>query len=530
MAETVPEEESGVPKGEAGKGNIETAEERTTGHLVFTHTAVTLQHLFWMSLALRSWTLRKNPGEGCVWRTLSAMVSATLLGDTVTYFTHLLLDNYLSEQGILGPLVHEFLLHHKSPKFQLQTYVENAWRESIFTASIMGTAIGTGLCNLRSSYSTTFWAVFGFVGTQISAIHKAAHVARPPLIYSIGQRAGLIIDRRHHAKHHATLASHYSLCTGHFEAAFEVVKGVECVEAVFYLLTGTVSRNSRLGLRSSGDQELRKSFGDRFQYLKWSIWYTFFNDFTTRLDLGINFMNWGYRREDGEQYPLPAGADRVLGSDPRAKAVNTASLQLYLHLLQGVPLEGRDVAEVSSGRGGFMACLAGSSLARSCLGVDACAGAVESCNKQFADLPGLSFRHGDAVAPLGFTVDVLVNVEASHCYPSREVFFRRVYEALRPGGHFLFADFMSEAEADQCVAWLEEDGFEVELREDVTPAVLRAMEYTNDAKIGMIKEHVPRMLTGFMERFAATAGSKSRGDQSDGWNGAVYLHLRARRR
>lgn len=518
--------------GDAAKVPAEPVVERTAGHLVFTHAAVGLHNFFWMWVTSRGWACRGEATGGISpWRTVAAAVGGTMLTDTIAYFTHLFLDNYVSEHGILGPLVQEFLLHHKTPKFQQQSFVENGWRESLFASSILAASIGSGLCNLRSSVSTTFWGTFGFWGGQISGIHKAAHVPKPPLVYAFGQRIGLIIDRRHHSRHHASLCSHYALCTGHFEALFERLKGVECVEVFMYLFTGTMPRNSRLGLRRSEGPQLRRSFSERLQHLKWSIWYTFFNDFATRADFGLHFMNWGYRREDGEQYPLPAGAERVLGSDSRIRQVNAASLQLYLHLLQGVPLEGRDVAEVSSGRGGFMACLAGSGLARSCIGVDACHVAVESCNQLYADLPSLSYRHGDAMAPPGFSVDVVVNVEASHCYPSREAFFMRVHEALKPGGHFLFADFMTEAEAEQCVGWLEADGrFEVEVREDITPAVLRAMEFTNDAKLAVIKERFPRVVRSLLERFAATEGSKSRGDTSDGWAGSLYLHLRARRR
>mmetsp|Transcript_108348 Transcript_108348/g.288319 ORF Transcript_108348/g.288319 Transcript_108348/m.288319 type:complete len:543 (-) Transcript_108348:31-1659(-) len=515
---------------EAAKEASMAAFQRTAGELVFTHAAVACHNLLWMWVASRGWAVRGESASSYgALRNIAAAVGGTLLTDSVAYFTHLFLDNYVSEKGVLGPLVEEFLFHHKSPKFQLQSFVENGWRESIFASSILLSAIASGVCNLRSSVSTSFWGAFGFWGGQISAIHKAAHVSKPPWIYALGQRYGVIIDRRHHMRHHATLCSHYSLCTGHFEALFERLMGVESVEVLAYLLLGITPRYSRLGLKSG--EESRPRIAERLQHLKWSVWYSYFNGFATKAGLGLHFMNWGHCRADGEEYPLPAGAERVLGKDPRIRLINAASLQLYLHLLQGVPLEGRDVAEVSSGRGGFMACLAGSGLARSCTGVDACSGAVETCGQLYADVPGLSFRHGDAMAPLGFSADVVVNVEASHCYPSREGFFRRVHESLKPGGRLLFADFMSEADADKCVAWLEAEGrFEVEIREDITPAVLRAMETTNDAKMGVIKERFPRVVRGFVERFAATEGSKSRGDTSDGWGGALYLHLRALRK
>jgi SAM-dependent methyltransferase len=36
--------------------------------------------------------------------------------------------------------------------------------------------------------------------------------------------------------------------------------------------------------------------------------------------------------------------------------------------------------------------------------------------------------------------DAVINVEASHCYPSLPRFLAEVARVLRPGGHFLYAD------------------------------------------------------------------------------------------
>ena len=37
--------------------------------------------------------------------------------------------------------------------------------------------------------------------------------------------------------------------------------------------------------------------------------------------------------------------------------------------------------------------------------------------------------------------DAVINVEASHIYPNFERFLGEVARVLRPGGHFLYADF-----------------------------------------------------------------------------------------
>ena len=58
-------------------------------------------------------------------------------------------------------------------------------------------------------------------------------------------------------------------------------------------------------------------------------------------------------------------------------------------------------------------------------------------------MPGLTFVQGDA-QKLPFSaqsLDAVINVEASHCYPNFPGFLAEVARVLRPGGHFLYADF-----------------------------------------------------------------------------------------
>ena len=49
--------------------------------------------------------------------------------------------------------------------------------------------------------------------------------------------------------------------------------------------------------------------------------------------------------------------------------------------------------------------------------------------------------------PLGdASVDVLVNVESSHCYGNFQKFIAEVHRVLKVGGVFLFADFRDDEE------------------------------------------------------------------------------------
>ena len=86
---------------------------------------------------------------------------------------------------------------------------------------------------------------------------------------------------------------------------------------------------------------------------------------------------------------------------------------------------------------------------KSYLGVDRNRKAIEFCRKSYS-IEELSFDQGDAEA-LQFddqSFDVIINVEASHCYGDMAQFVREVARLLRPGGYFLYADFRSTAEQE----------------------------------------------------------------------------------
>jgi ubiquinone/menaquinone biosynthesis C-methylase UbiE len=74
-------------------------------------------------------------------------------------------------------------------------------------------------------------------------------------------------------------------------------------------------------------------------------------------------------------------------------------------------------------------------------GLDLNPAGIAFCRKKH-NLPGLDFVQGDA-ENLPFddqSFDVVLNVEASHCYPRFPRFLAEVVRVLRRGGYFLYAD------------------------------------------------------------------------------------------
>jgi ubiquinone/menaquinone biosynthesis C-methylase UbiE len=215
----------------------------------------------------------------------------------------------------------------------------------------------------------------------------------------------------------------------------------------------------------------------------------------------ISFMNYGYAEID------PGAKDLELSD---TESDNRFCIQLYHHVAGAVDLSGKDVVEVGSGRGGGASYIARHLRPRSVLGLDLSDKAVDFCNQSYA-VDGLSFRQGDAEnLPLpDASVDVVVNLESSHCYGSMDRFLSEVYRVLRPGGYFLFSDHRDADKIQLLHEQLEKCGFSQEKETDITPNVVRALELDDDRKQRLIEKKCPKVLRGRMAEFAAMKGTKT---------------------
>jgi len=122
----------------------------------------------------------------------------------------------------------------------------------------------------------------------------------------------------------------------------------------------------------------------------------------------------------------------------------------------------------------------------------------------------LIFRQGDA-GQLPFEsgrFDAVINVEASHCYPDFPRFLAEVARVLRPGGHFLYADFRF---ADGFAKWeqaLAACSLKVEHMRTINAEVLRGMDRNSARSLELIGRHLPKFLHGLGRDFAGVKGSR----------------------
>jgi SAM-dependent methyltransferase len=213
------------------------------------------------------------------------------------------------------------------------------------------------------------------------------------------------------------------------------------------------------------------------------------------------FMNYGYAAV------APAADTLELDASDEE---DRFCIQLYERVAGPVDLHGRDVLEIGSGRGGGASYIKRYLGPATVVGADLSRRAVRLCNRYRA-LPGLRYVHGDALSlpfPDG-SFDAVVNVESSHCYPSMDAFLVEVHRVLRPGGHFLFADFRSNEELGGLQDEIARCPLEVVEEEVITGNVVAALERDSERKLRLIRQMVPTWLHGPFTRFAAIEGSQT---------------------
>jgi ubiquinone/menaquinone biosynthesis C-methylase UbiE len=212
----------------------------------------------------------------------------------------------------------------------------------------------------------------------------------------------------------------------------------------------------------------------------------------------VTFLNYAYETSP----PL------ALTLSP-ADESNRGGIQLYHHVASSVDLKDKTVLEISCGHGGGASYLTRTRQPRSYTGVDLNPNGIRFCRKHHR-IEGLTFRQADAER-LPFeadSFDVIINIESSHCYADFPRFISEVARVLRPGGHFLYADFRdleSVADWEQALAAssLRKLHFE-----DISAKVVRGMDLNSAQSMALVRRKLPSKFHRLAGDFAGVAGSR----------------------
>ena len=211
-------------------------------------------------------------------------------------------------------------------------------------------------------------------------------------------------------------------------------------------------------------------------------------------------MNYGYAEGAARGHTIPLQAH---------EEHERYCHQLYFRAVKGVDMSGKDIVEVSCGRGGGAAFIHRNLAPRTTTGIDNAAAAIKFCRRVHR-APRLRFLQGEAEDLPLFeeSADALINVEASFCYGDPKTFFSEVYRVLRPGGHFLYTDLHNPEGIDGLTVSLQALGFEVVHADDITSNVSLALELDSERRAKGVRSNTPWLLRHAMRAFAGTPGSR----------------------
>jgi ubiquinone/menaquinone biosynthesis C-methylase UbiE len=231
------------------------------------------------------------------------------------------------------------------------------------------------------------------------------------------------------------------------------------------------------------------------EYL-FTIWYGIVSRVDKKAE--VQFMNYGYSSPD------------LTVSLKGNHEHNRYPIQLYHQIAAKATLQGKDIVEVGSGRGGGLAYLMDNFSPRSAVGIDLNPVAINFCNEHYKT-PGLSFTQANA-EKLPFednSQDIILNVESSHRYANMSNFLSEVKRVLRPGGLFLITDFRQSERMPHLIRTFEESGLAQLLEEFITQKVVKALESDDSRRRYLVKKLMPWYLHRTGYNFAAVKGSKT---------------------
>jgi ubiquinone/menaquinone biosynthesis C-methylase UbiE len=228
----------------------------------------------------------------------------------------------------------------------------------------------------------------------------------------------------------------------------------------------------------------------------WKLWYPFL---TKRLHSeGVVFLNYAYETDPPLGIPLSPTDE-----------VDRCCVQLYHHVGSQADLKGKSVLEVSCGHGGGASYLTRTFHPAKYTGLDLNPTGVAFCQERHR-IAGLEFVQGDAESlPFGAeSFDVVINVEASHCYPDFPLFLDEVARVLKPGGRFLYADFRFRESIPAWEKAIAECSLDNRNPTDIGDEVIRGMEKNSARSQEMLDRKLPKCLHGLGRDFAGVKGSR----------------------
>jgi ubiquinone/menaquinone biosynthesis C-methylase UbiE len=196
-------------------------------------------------------------------------------------------------------------------------------------------------------------------------------------------------------------------------------------------------------------------------------------------------MNFGYK-----------GASLQLKPEDVSEQLH---FQLYNVISGGLDVKGKSVLEIGCGRGGGCYFFSEYKQAGFIIGIDQSESNIKIAKKLVGD-EKINFwvQSAEDMHLFPESFKVIVNLESSHCYSDKGKFFKNVFDLLKPGGVFMYADIFFSANLPKVKAYIISLGFTIEQEQDITKGVLASLKERPIKHISAFKKYiVPLFLDSF---------------------------------
>lgn len=152
------------------------------------------------------------------------------------------------------------------------------------------------------------------------------------------------------------------------------------------------------------------------------------------------------------------------------------AINLYCELLNKTDLRNKDLLEIGCGAGGGCYVASKYFFPKSVTGLDQSDRFIKRNTELYSNY-NISFNRGDAekLPYHNRHFDIVLNLESSHCYPSRARFLSEVIRVLKYDGLFLYADIMSRKEMEE-MKQLIRNRFKITFERNISEKVVLAIE------------------------------------------------------
>jgi ubiquinone/menaquinone biosynthesis C-methylase UbiE len=239
---------------------------------------------------------------------------------------------------------------------------------------------------------------------------------------------------------------------------------------------------------------------NKFLYLRQKLWRWVYNKVIATDKLGnFLFMNYGYQDEsDGSALFLESGDEPC-----------RYFIQLYNFVVRDIDLQAKAVMEVGCGRGGGGSFILRYKNPRSYIGIDLSEEAINWCKSHFQWVNAHWIQASASFLPVADnSVDVIINVESSHCYPNMKHFLSEVKRTLRLGGYFAFCDLRHVSSVEKLDQDLTSFGLELVKSYKITPYVLNALSHISKTRDEQITSVFPKLFRSAVRDFAAVKATR----------------------